>query len=312
MFIIANSFKLISMKDNTFFLFITPAFIWGSTWFAITFQLGQVDPLVSVFYRFALAGIILLLYCKIAGLNMKFKPLHHVFIALQGASLFGLNYWFVYKAEMILASGLVAIVFSTLIFMNIFLGTIFLSKKINSKVILGALLGFSGTILIFKPEISSFQLNGDKTFALLYCIAGVIFASSGNILSAYNQRNKLPVLQTNAIGMTYGALLVLLVILVSGKSFTLDSRETYYFSLFYLATFGSIIAFTTYLKLLGKIGTDKGAYATLVVPIIAITISSIFEEYPFTYFTLIGMVLILSGNLLVIIKKRDLKTKQVL
>jgi drug/metabolite transporter (DMT)-like permease len=249
-------------------------------------------------------------YCKLAGLNLKFKTSHHFFIALQGASLFGLNYWFVYKAEMILASGLVAIVFSTLIFVNIFLGSLFLGQKTNFKVFLGALLGFTGTILIFRPEISGLELTGDKTFALLYCAAGVILASSGNILSAYNQRNKLPVLQTNAIGMTYGAVLVLLVILVSGKNFTLDTRESYYISLFYLAIFGSIIAFTTYLKLLGRMGTDKGAYATLVVPIIAITISSIFEDYNFTLLTLTGMILILSGNLLVIIKKRNLKTKQ--
>jgi len=148
------------MKD--IILFSIPTLIWGSTWLAITFQLGVVDPLVSVFYRFLLAAIILFAYCSIIKINLKYNAKRHFFMALQGTFLFGINYWLVYLAELHLKSGLVAIVFSTIIFLNIFNGFIFLKSKIQLNVATSAIIGFIGIILVFQDHLIEFNFSSEK------------------------------------------------------------------------------------------------------------------------------------------------------
>jgi drug/metabolite transporter (DMT)-like permease len=283
-------------------LFSIPTVIWGSTWLAITFQLGVVDPLVSVFYRFLLAAIILFVYCSFIKMNLKYNAKQHLFMALQGTFLFGINYWLVYMAEVHLKSGLVAVVFSTIIFLNIFNGLIFLKSKVRLNVLASALIGFVGIILVFKDEILNFNFSNDKSLGLLLAFLSVITASLGNITSAYNQRNKLPVVQTNAYGMLYGSLLMLLLVFIIGTPISFDVSFMYISSLIYLAVFGSIIAFWSYLTLLGKIGADKSAYVMLVFPIIALLLSTFFEDYTWSLFALLGVALITMGNFLMLKK----------
>lgn len=287
---------------KNFILYIIPAFIWGSTWLAITFQLGVVDPLVSVLYRFLLAAIILFIYCSIIKMNLKYNAKQHFFMALQGIFLFGINYLLVYLAEVHLKSGLVAVIFSTIIFLNIFNGFVFLKSKIRLNVLGSALIGFIGILLVFKDELLGFNFSSEKSSALLLSFLSVIAASLGNIISAYNQKNKLPVVQTNAFGMLYGSLLMLLLVFITNTSFSFDVTFRYIGSLIYLAVFGSIIAFYSYLTLLGKIGADRAAYVTLVFPIIALLFSTFFEDYTWSLFALLGVGLITLGNFLMLKK----------
>ena len=290
---------------KNFILYLIPAFIWGSTWLAITFQLGVVDPLVSVFYRFLLAAIILFVYCSMIKMNLKYTAKQHLFMALQGVFLFGINYWLVYLAEVHLKSGLVAVVFSTIIFLNIFNGFIFLKSKIRLNVVTSALVGFVGIILVFKDHILDFNFSSEESSALLLSFLSVIAASLGNIISAYNQRNKLPVVQTNAYGMLYGSLSMLILVFIIGTPISFDVSFRYIGSLIYLAVFGSIIAFYSYLTLLGKIGADRAAYVTLVFPIIALLLSTFFEEYTWSLFALLGVALITAGNFLMLKKAHE-------
>jgi len=290
---------------KNFFLFSIPTLIWGSTWLAITFQLGVVDPLVSVFYRFLLAAIILFIYCSLIKMNLKYSAKQHLFMAIQGTFLFGINYWLVYMAEVHLKSGLVAVVFSTIIFLNIFNGLIFLKSKVRLNVLASALIGFVGIVLVFKDEILNFNFSNDKSLGLLLAFLSVITASLGNITSAYNQRNKLPVVQTNAYGMLYGSLLMLVLVFIIGTPISFDVSFKYISSLIYLAVFGSIIAFWGYLTLLGKIGADKSAYVMLVFPIIALLLSTMFEEYTWSLFALLGIALITFGNFLMLKKAHE-------
>lgn len=283
-------------------LFSASAIIWGSTWLAIKFQLGLVDPIISVSYRFILASSILLLFCRISRLNLKYNVKEHLFIALQGFFLFGINYWLVYLAEIHLPSGLVAVIFSMIIFFNIFNGAIFIGSPIRLRVITGAALGIVGIGLLFKQELLSFSLSSDNSLALVIAGLGALTASLGNITSVHNQKINLPVIQTNAFGMMYGALFMLIISLLMGKHFSFEISYAYIGSLLYLSIFGSIIAFTCYLTLLGKIGADKAAYVTLIIPVIALILSTIFEEYTWTLYAFIGVALILIGNMLVLIK----------
>ena len=284
-------------------LFIVPSLIWGSTWYVIKFQLGTVDPIVSVCYRFAIAGLVMLVFCRLSGLNLRFTRKDHLFIALQGCSLFGINYWLVYWAEQSLVSGLVAIVFSCIVFLNIFFSGVLLRMPFRKRVFAGAVCGVGGTALIYRSELSSFTLEGSQLAALGACLVAVVLASLGNILSARNQRQGLPVIQTNALGMTYGAVAMLLFAVLTGREFVFDTGLAYVGSLMYLSVFGSIIAFGTYLKLLGNIGPDRAAYAVLVIPIIALIMSSLFEGFVWTGSALLGIAMILVGNIVALKSK---------
>ncbi len=290
------------MRLPNFWLFIIPALIWGSTWFIIKFQLGNVDPLVSVVYRYWLAGIVMLIFCLIRRLNLKFTLHDHLFMAVQGFFLFGTNYWLVYEAEQHVTSGTVAVAFSVLIFMNAFFGLIFLKRPINRKVLVGALAGLSGTIFIFSNELIALEFSNKVLMGSALAILSVVLASFGNIASTRNSGNGIPVIQANSFGMLYGGILMNLIAWGLGRPFTFDYSATYIYSLVYLTIFGSIIAFAAYLTLISRIGPDKAAYTLVVIPIIAIAISMIFENYQLTIFSGLGIVLILVGNILALKK----------
>lgn len=290
--------------NKNLWLFIIPALIWGSTWFTIKFQLGIVDPLVSVVYRYLLAGIIMLCFCWLLNKKMKFTLKDHGFMALQGLLLFGVNYWLVYEAEVYLASGLIAVAYSTLVFLNSAFGAIFLKRAINRQVIMAALFGLSGTILIFSNEFLALSFSKETIVGTIITALSVVIASLGNITSARNSANQIPVIQANAFGMLYGGIWMFILALVLERPFSFDPSASYIISLLYLTVFGSIIAFGTYLTLISRVGADKAAYALVVIPVIAIIISSAFENYVVTPYAAVGVVLILIGNVLAIRKRK--------
>ncbi len=289
---------------NNIIFYSATVLIWGSTWLAIKFQLGQVDPMLSIAYRFSFAALLLFLWCRLLRLNMHFSRRDHLFIALQGALLFALNYWLFYRAEEHLTSGLVAVVFSTMVIFNMVNGALLLRSPIEPRVLLGALAGLSGIAMVFAPELSSFSLADDGFTSLLLCLGATFSASLGNIASARNQRQKLPILQTNAYGMAYGAAMMYLLALVTGRSFSFDTSFAYVGSLLYLAVFGSMIAFGCYLSLIGRIGADRAAYTTLLFPLVALAISTAVEGYTWSPSAVAGVLLILAGNVLVLKKSR--------
>ena len=230
-------------------------------------------------------------------------------MAAQGLCLFGINYWMVYMAESVITSGLVAVFFSLITFCNIFFARIILKNKFQKMVILGGLFGFTGTVIIFWNEITGFSFDNERSVALTFCVVSLILASLGNIFSALNQRNKLPVVQTNAYGMLYGALILSVIALLRGTTFNFDVSVNYVSSLVYLAVFGSVIAFSAYLKLLGNVGPEKSAYTVVVVPIIAMILSSIFEGYKLNSNVWYGLVFLFTGMILALGKFERKKLK---
>lgn len=290
------------MKNVLFYL--VTVLIWGSTWLGIKLQLGVVDPMVSVTYRFALASALLLSWCVIRKMNLRFSGREHGFMLLQGVLLFGFNYLFLYKAELYVTSGLAAVLFSTILVMNIVNGALFLGTPIDGKVVFGGTLGLIGIVLVFLPEISSFSLDNHGVRGVAMCLLATLFASWGNITSARNQKNRLPIIQSNAYGMGYGALVMGAIAFISGKTFCLEISGSYLGSLAYLAIFGSIIAFGCYLSLVGNIGADRAAYSTLLFPLVALGISTVWEGYVWSAASLSGVAFIISGNFFIIARNR--------
>jgi len=292
-----------AMNANIFFLYGSTVIIWGTTWLAIKFQLGSVDPMVSVLYRFVAAALTLFLYCKLRGLKMRFRLNDHIFMALQGLVLFSVNYWLIYLAEVHVTSGLVAVIFSGIVFMNMINGAVLLGSPIRSNVLLGGAIGVLGIVLVFWPQLISFNLSDKSALGLVLSVVSTFMASLGNIISARHQQNNLPVIQTNAYGMAYGAAIIGAISLISGKTFSFEMSLTYVGSLFYLSLFGTVIAFGCYLKLIGKIGADRAAYATMLFPIVALGISTVCEGYQWAPNNIIGMAVVLVGNWMVLSKR---------
>jgi drug/metabolite transporter (DMT)-like permease len=285
-------------------LYLITVFIWGSTWLAIKFQLGMVAPELSIAYRSALAAAILFAFSLIRRLPLRFALRTHGFIALQGLLLFSLNYIMVYSAELYLTSGLVAIVFSMVIIMNVVFGAIFLRNPIRLRVVFGAVVGLIGLALVFWPELATFDLSRDRALGLVLASIGALSASLGNVTSARNQRHGLPVVQTNAFGMAYGAAFMLALALFRGARLAFDLSFSYVSSMLYLAMFGSVIAFGSYLSLLGRIGPDRAAYVMVLFPIVALPLSTLFEGMTWDLNQLAGVSLVILGNAIVLVKFR--------
>ena len=231
---------------------------------------------------------------------MKFKASEHFFILLQGLFIFGFNYWLVYMAELHLTSGLVGLLFSTLVFMNILNSRIFLKTPFEPRILIGGAMGLGGMALVFQKDLIAFSFSSETSVALVLALSGAYVASLGNITSARNQMKGIPVLQSNAVGMMYGGIAMSLFSLLSGKPFTYEPTIGYLFSLGYLALFGSVFAFTAYLTLVGEIGASRAGYVTLISPIIALTLSTFFEDYRWSALGLLGVLMILGGNALVL------------
>lgn len=288
-------------------LYIITVLVFGSTWIAINYQLGDVIPEASVAYRFALAALILFVFAKVKQLPMNFPIEQHGLFAAFGICLFSINYLLLYNAQQHINSALACIAFSTLMLMNIINARIFYHTKITKKVYLGGAMGLLGIVMLFWPQLVDIQLGAVTLLGLVLCLLGTFSASIGNMLSIKNQQRKIPIVQANAWGMLYGAIFTSLTILVQGKQFSFSFEMAYISSLIYLSLFGSVIAFGCYLTLMTRIGAHKTSYANLMYPAIAVIISTIFEGFIWSGYTVIGLTFILLGNLVVLTKTSSLK-----
>lgn len=289
---------------NTAFLYAATVLIWGSTWYAITLQLGVVDPVISVAYRFALSALLLLAWCTVRAKNMRYGARDHLWMAVQGLFLFCANYAVFYVATGYVTSGLVAVVFSTIAAWNLLFSRLFFATPVDGRVLTGAALGIFGLGLVFWPQIESLGLHDNAALGLLLCIIATILASFGNMASSRNQQHGLPVLQTNAYGMAYGAVFTAIYGVASGRSFLWDASASYLWSMLYLALFGSVLAFGAYLTLLGRIGAGRAAYAAVLFPVVALSLSVALEGYAFTPLAAAGAALVLGGNVLVLARAK--------
>jgi len=289
---------------NNALLYVVTVLIWGTTWFAIEFQLGSVAPEVSIVYRYAGASMLLFAWSRYRGLNMRFRLQDHARFLLLGVLLFGVNYILAYRAQIYISSALTAIAFSTMVWMNIINARIFFGVRAGRRVLFGALLGVVGIFTLFAPQVSEFSLTDAVFYGSVLAVGGAVLASFGNMVSQAAQRRDLPVIQSNAWGMLYGAIITAAIAANEGYSFSFDWSVAYVTSLAYLTLFGSIFAFGAYLTLLGRIGAHKAGYAMVMFPVVALTISVVFEGLQIDAPLIVGTLLVLSGNLFVLKSER--------
>jgi drug/metabolite transporter (DMT)-like permease len=285
-------------------LFIISTFIWGSTWLAIKYQLGSVAPEWSVALRFALAALLLGSWCSLTRRPLRFGPRAHAFIALQGVLLFGLNYVGVYRAEQYATSGLVAVLFSTIVFMNPIGARLIFGTALTLRTLIAAALGVIGVALLFLPELTQARQGGSAALGIVFGLGSTAIASGGNLAAMRNQAAHIPVLSGTAWGMAYGALTAAAVALVLRVPWSIDLRAPYLLALLYLAVFGSVVAFGAYLTLLKEVGSASASYVSVATPIVAMMLSTLFEGYRWTPIASFGVVLAAAGNWLALAPAR--------
>ncbi len=285
-------------------LYILTVLIWGSTWFAIEFQLGTVAVEASIAYRYLIASASLFAWLLLRGERLRYPLQAHFWFALMGVLMFCLNYLMAYRAQIYLPSALSAIVFSSVVWMNILNARLFFGVRAGWRVLLGSVIGVAGLLLLFLPEVGALSVGDTIVIGALLAALGAFSASLGNMVSQRTQARALPVLQSNAWGMLYGALATIAYALMNDVAFTIDWSAAYIVSLLYLALFGSVIAFWSYLTLLGRIGAHRAGYVSVLFPVVALIISMLFEGLQLSLTLVVGAGLVLAGNVLVLNMRR--------
>lgn len=274
--------------------------IWGTTWIALKWQLGPVPIALSIGYRFGLAALVLFAWLVWRRQLVVPRGKALAWVLAQGLCLFCLNFVCFLNASQTVASGLVAVVFSSAALWNALLARVVHGRAIAPQVLAGGALGLTGLVLLFWPEIR----GGHATAAgLAWALGGTLCFSTGNLLSAALQKEGLKPVQTNAWGMAVGTAILAGYALVAGVPFVFDASARYVGALLYLAIPGSVIGFTAYLTLVGRLGPERAAYSTVLFPVVALNVSAWVEGYRWTAPALIGLLLVMAGNVLVFRKK---------
>lgn len=285
-------------------LYLISVLVWGSTWFAIEFQLGSVEPEVSIVYRYVGASLLLFGWSAYRRLNLSFGLREHGWFLLMGMFLFGLNYVLAYRAQIYITSALTAIAFSSILWMNILNSRLFFGTRAGARTLIGSALGIAGIVTLFAPQVQNVSLTDTVLLGSVLAILGALAASFGNMVSQGAQKRGLPIVQSNAWGMFYGALLSAISSLLAGHPFNFELTAGYVISLAYLVVFGSVIAFGAYLTLLGRIGAHRAGYAMVMFPVVALILSMLFEGLELDMSIIIGTLLVLTGNVFVLETRR--------
>lgn len=289
----------ISTATSNGFLYAASVLLWGSTWIAIEYQLGTVAPVVSVFYRYVLASTVLFAWAAIRRLPLRFGVAAHGRFILLGLMLFSMNYILTYSSQQYITSALAAIAFSTMLWMNMLNARIVFGSRVGWRVLAGSLLGVGGIVILFVPEVQALSLEDTTLLGMGMAVTAAYIASLGNMVSQDAQHAGLPVIQSNAWGMLYGALITGAIAHFQGHPFNFDWSAPYLVSLTYLAIFGSVAAFGAYLTLLGRIGAARAGYAMVMFPVVAVVISLAVGEIAPSPHIFIGGLIVIGGNLLV-------------
>ena len=292
------------------FLYLLVLVCWGTTWYGVSLQVqSDVPTTISVAWRFLLAGAILFIWIIARGKRLRFPLAYHRNWLIIGLFLFCLNFISIYQGSRYLPSGLVSLVFSTITIFTIFNGALLFGKPVVIRTILGSAIGVAGLAVVFSAEFARLDISQPLTWGapiitgLMWSLLATFIASLGMLTSGKIQARKVPLLQSNAYSMLYGALMTLLFAYAMGERVAFDTGLSYTGSLLFLAISGSVIGFTAYLKLLNNIGADKAAYANVFTPIIALTISALLEDYTWTLSNVLGVMLIIVGNIVVVYKQ---------
>ncbi|HUN67507.1 MAG TPA: DMT family transporter [Burkholderiales bacterium] len=285
---------------NNLTLFAGCVAIWSTTWLAITWQIGPVAPEISVAWRFLLAASIIAAWCRLRSLPLRFRPAEHAVFALMGVTLYSVGYIFIYHAERYIVSGLVALGYSASPLLSMIGMRVAFRQPVTARMVIGSLLGLAGIALVFWPEFDRLAESRDVARGALFTVLAVLITTAGGLVAHRNHQRRLHGLPTMAWSMGYGGACALAVALALGRPVAFDFSAPYVLSLLYLTLLGTIATFGAWLALLGRIGPARASYVGVMVPIVALMISTLFEGLAWHPLTVLGIAVSVGGNVLVL------------
>ncbi|WP_082735565.1 DMT family transporter [Polycladidibacter stylochi] len=294
-----NASKAFALTKLDYGLYAATVLAWGFSWYFIKLQ-AAVPSELAIFWRFLLAALIMGGWAYWGGHRLVFSIKEHASFAIIGALLFSINFMFFYNGSSYLPSGLVSVIFSLASVINLALGFLLFRQRQDKKVLIGGLLGFAGIALMFYPQIMQTGLLGTQSYGLLLCFAGTLCFCFGNMVSSKMQSKQLSVVSSSFYGMLYGSFYLACYCLWRGTGFNIPMDFSFLASLIYLVVVASVVAFGSYLTLLGRIGSARAGYATVMFPVIALSVSTLLEGYTWTLPAFVGLSLVLFGNQLVL------------
>ncbi|MEA3054406.1 MAG: hypothetical protein QOG72_3309 [Sphingomonadales bacterium] len=276
--------------------FLLVTLIWSSTWIVIKDQLGAVPPAWSVTYRFVIAASAMLAWAAASGATLRIGRRGHFLAALFGIPQFCLNFNFVYAAEHHVTSGLVATVFALLMVPNSALAWLFLKQRATWGFVIGSAIASAGVALLFVQEMrASPASTAQVLLGIGLTLLGVISASAANILQSSRRLTVWPLASLLAWGMVYGVLGDALLAWTTAGPPVIEARFAYWLGLVYLGLFASALAFPLYFAVMRAVGPGKAAYSSVLVPILAMALSTLFEGYRWSALAAAGGALALTG-----------------
>lgn len=277
---------------------------WGTTWFAITLQLGVVDPVISITYRFALAAVLLFAWCTLRREKIALNRAQHMAAFGVGFFTFVLNYVLVYWAEERVASAVVAVLFASLAFFNLIAFRVAFGQRASLLAWGAASLGILGVALLSWEELTSARMGEAALIGLALTFGGVLASAAGNIYARRGEVAGAGVATFTAWSMSYGVAVLVLFALATGRAWTFDPSWGYVLSLLHLAIVGSVVAFLLYFGLARRRGYATAAYISALTPPVAMTVSTLFEGKSWGMLALGGIVLVLLGQVLLLRAKK--------
>ena len=297
-----DSSSSIPSKNKTLTYFLICSVVWGLTWIAIKYQIDAINGSVAVFYRFFFASLVMFGLCLLNRENLKYSLNLHLRFFSQGFFMFCLNFVLTYWATSMATSALVALAFTSLIFFNMFGAKIFLKIPFEKKVFYGAAISFLGMGLISFNEYDHIASQPLSVWGFALSVLATLSASAGNLISTNNRRLKVPILANNAWGMFYGSIFTLIFCLVTQKNFTIHFSQSFLISFLYLSLFGSVLSFWSYLKLIEIVGPAKAAFTSVLSPVIALAVSTVFENLSWNIYLVLGVLFCLLGNFVALVR----------
>jgi len=283
-------------QPRTLIPFLIITLIWGSTWLVIRDQLGLVPASWSVTYRFLIASGAMFLYAGITRTRLTVPRAAWGTVLLVGLTQFVLNFNLVYRAEAYITSGLVAVIFGLLLVPNAVLARLFLGQSLSRPFIIGSAVALAGIGLLFAHELKLDGSDNSAVFAGIgLTLLAVLSASVANIAQALERARALPMPTLLAWGMAAGALVNAIYAWVTSGPPVIDTRPTYLAGLAYLGLAASALAFLLYYRIIREIGAAQAAYSSVLVPIIAMALSTVFEGYRWSLVAALGGLLTLAG-----------------
>jgi drug/metabolite transporter (DMT)-like permease len=288
-------------------LFAICVLTWGTTWYAITWQIGDTSPEVGVALRFAIAGLLVLGIAAASGTSLRFGMAAHALFALQGAFMYGVSYVFIYHAERHLVSGLVAVGYSAAPLVGGVGAWLLFRAPLAPRFLLGGLVGIAGVTLIFWPEFGKATPGSGTALGVMFTVGALLMSVVGSLVASRNRHRGLPFWPSLGWGMVYGAAVCAAIALVRGESFALPSTTMWWGSLLYLAIAGSVVTFACYLTLQDRIGPGPAGTIGVMTPLLALVVSMLLEGYRPDATTALGALLAIVGNGLMLTPKVPLK-----